>query len=156
MEQPLFVDPFKLAEFFGYSRGFIVQGVVTLDADESFSFTLIPPEDVVWWWTLCGLGDVPASSVLSEWSLRGELQSGIYKLQRGTILFDEAWVAQQICPPGWRRFDYEITCKITNVTGHPEYNTLVAQIIQVHFTAFFIEVDKKFVQWVEEKYKVVM
>ena len=144
-------DPFKLGEFLGYVRGISLQYQLNLPAGATLTLDLVPPIDRVWWWTLCSLGDTPASALLANWETVAYLPKVApgYNNQLGTILFDEAWSNAPICPPGWRRIDTDIRFILTNVTGNPLYNVLLAQALFVHCTLFLVEAYRPFVESIE-------
>lgn len=142
-------NPFKLAEFLGYSRGITPQVILKLAAGDTFEATLRPATDAVWWWTLCSAGDIPASSMVCTFKTSGGTIAGKYNVQEQVIVFDEAWLNQPLCPPGWRRVDEYFYCHWKNVTGDPAYNDLVAQEIFFHCTVFIIEMYRPFVEKIE-------
>ncbi len=144
-------NPFKLAEFLGYSRGITPQCMLRLAPGETFELTVYPDEDKVWWWTLCSAGDIPASSMVCTFKTSAETMARIYEaqVQEVEIVFDEAWINQPLCPPGWRRIDNYFTIHWRNVTGDPTYNDLAPQEIFFHCTVFILEMYKPFVEKLE-------
>lgn len=144
-------NPFKLAEFLGYSRGTSPQVILRLAAGATFEATLYPDVNSVWWWTLCSAGDIPASSMVCTFRTSGKsmAEKDKYNVQEEVIVFDEAWLNQPLCPPGWRRADDYFYIKWENVTGDPTYNDLAAQEIFFHCTVFIVEMYKPFVEKIE-------
>lgn len=149
-------EPFKLAEFLGYSRGWTPQVLPRLDAGETFEITLTPPDDQIWWLTLIGAGEVLASSILLKIITSARTKSGMYGTQEEDILIDEAWLNQPMCPPGWRRIDNFYTFRATNVTGDVTYNDLAPQTVFLHCTCFILRISKIFVDSVENKLGLVL
>jgi len=140
------MDPFKVAEWFGWGHGDFSQLVFTLPPGIAVSAYAGVPEDEVWWITYSIMGDIP-SSVLKAHIITSNDITG-----NGEDLFDtlihEGWIGTPFCPPGWHRCDGEkgVHCTFTNVSGDPMYNTLPPQAVFLHMTFLLFKVKKKYVK----------